>query len=184
MSRMSQERSARQVLLAIPTGKQHRNRPRTTENVYISNLAWSCIDFEPEELSDRVAEKRVEFYNKQQKTKWDMYQMWMASSYCANVQWNLATHKKQGGMEGQVSRTQQWHKVQFSGHTIRQGDVFRNIADLVKTSCSLNRLLQRMRRCEVIQGCYVLKCQCLNASIDLEENLTILIFDYLSQENS
>ena len=47
VSRMPQERLARQALLAKLTGKRSRGRPRTTLSDYISDLAWSRLAVEP-----------------------------------------------------------------------------------------------------------------------------------------
>ena len=49
---MSQERLARQVLLATPTEKRLRGCPRTRWSDYISDLAWSRLGVEPAELSE------------------------------------------------------------------------------------------------------------------------------------
>jgi len=49
---MTHERLARQVLLAIPTGKQPRGHSRTSWSDYISELAWSHLGVEPEELPE------------------------------------------------------------------------------------------------------------------------------------
>jgi len=43
MSRMSQERLTRQLLLVTSAGKRSRSRPRTRWSDYISNLAWSSL---------------------------------------------------------------------------------------------------------------------------------------------
>jgi len=51
---MSQERLARQVLLATPTGKRPRGRPRTRWSDCISDLAWPRLGAEPAELPEVV----------------------------------------------------------------------------------------------------------------------------------
>ena len=51
MSRMSQDKLARQVLLAAPTGKWPKGGPRTRWSDYISDLAWPRLGVEPAELS-------------------------------------------------------------------------------------------------------------------------------------
>jgi len=52
VSRISQKRSARQVLLAKPKGKRSGGRPRTSWSDYVSDLAWSHLGMEPAELSE------------------------------------------------------------------------------------------------------------------------------------
>jgi len=49
---MSHERLARQVLLAKPTGKRARGRPRTRWSDYICDLAWPRLGVEPAELPE------------------------------------------------------------------------------------------------------------------------------------
>jgi len=49
---MTQERWARQVLLATPTGKQPSGRPRTKWSDYISVCAWSHLAVDPAEPSE------------------------------------------------------------------------------------------------------------------------------------
>jgi len=49
---MSNEKMVRQVLLATPTGKRPRCRPRTRRSDYISDIAWFCLGFEPAEISE------------------------------------------------------------------------------------------------------------------------------------
>ena len=60
VSRISQERLARQVLLATHRGKQPRGLPRTRWCDYISYLAWSRLGVERAELSE-IAVDREEF---------------------------------------------------------------------------------------------------------------------------
>jgi len=48
VSRMSQERLAKHVLLATPTGKRPKDCPKTRGRDYISSLAWSCLAVEPD----------------------------------------------------------------------------------------------------------------------------------------
>jgi len=50
VTRMSQERLAKQVLLAKPTGKYSRSRPRTRWPDYISDLTWSRLGVDPGKL--------------------------------------------------------------------------------------------------------------------------------------
>jgi len=52
VSRMSQERLSRLVLLAKPTGKRLRCRPRPRWSNCISDLVWSHLGVEPAELSE------------------------------------------------------------------------------------------------------------------------------------
>ena len=59
VTRMSQERLARQVLLATPAGKRPRGRPRTRWRDYISDLAWSSLGVEPAELSEIAVDREV-----------------------------------------------------------------------------------------------------------------------------
>jgi len=59
VSRMSQERVARHVLLATPPGKRSRGRPRARWNDYISDLAWSRLDVEPAKLSEIAVDREV-----------------------------------------------------------------------------------------------------------------------------
>jgi len=49
---MPSERLVKQVLLAKPTGKRPRCRPRTSWIDYIFDLAWSRVGVEPAELSE------------------------------------------------------------------------------------------------------------------------------------
>jgi len=49
---MSQERLARQVLLATHTGKRPRVRSRTRWRVYISKLTWSHFGVQPAEVAE------------------------------------------------------------------------------------------------------------------------------------
>ena len=57
--RMPQERLARQVLQAIPTGKRPRGRPKTRWCHHISDLAWSCRDAGPAELPEIAVDREV-----------------------------------------------------------------------------------------------------------------------------
>jgi len=52
LSKMPRESLARQVLLAIPTGKGPIGRPRTRWSEYISDLAWTRLGTEPAEISE------------------------------------------------------------------------------------------------------------------------------------
>jgi len=56
VSRTSQERLTRQVLLATPTGKRPRGRPTTRWSDYISDLSWSRFVVEPAELCENAVE--------------------------------------------------------------------------------------------------------------------------------
>jgi len=58
---MSHESLARQVLLATPTGKRPKNRPRTRWSDYISDLARSPLGVEPAELYIRLL-KTVRYF--------------------------------------------------------------------------------------------------------------------------
>jgi len=49
----------RQVLLAKPTGKRPRCRPRTSWINYISDLAWSRLGVEQAELSEIAVDREV-----------------------------------------------------------------------------------------------------------------------------
>jgi len=60
VSRMPQQRLARGVLLAKPTGKRLRCRPRTRWSDYISDLAWPSFGVEPTELYE-IADSREVF---------------------------------------------------------------------------------------------------------------------------
>jgi len=57
---MSQERLAKQVLLATPTGKRPRGQPKTMWCDYISDLAWSRPGAESAELLE-IAENLEAF---------------------------------------------------------------------------------------------------------------------------
>ena len=57
--RMSQERLSRQALLAKPSGKRPRGRPRPRWSNYISDLAWSRLGVEPAELSEIAVDREV-----------------------------------------------------------------------------------------------------------------------------
>ena len=59
MSGISHERLARQVLLARPTGKRPRGRPKTRWSDYISDLAWSRLGVEPAELPEITVDREV-----------------------------------------------------------------------------------------------------------------------------
>jgi len=62
VSRMSQERLARQVLLAAQTGKQPRGRQRTRWCDYISVLAWFHLGVEPAELQGIAENRDVQYF--------------------------------------------------------------------------------------------------------------------------
>jgi len=59
VSRMPHKRLARQVLLAKPTGKRPRGRPRISWSDYITDLAWSRLVVEPTELCEIVVDREV-----------------------------------------------------------------------------------------------------------------------------
>ena len=59
VTRMPQKRWARQVLLATPTGKQPRGRPRTRWCDYISDPAWSRLGVKPAKLSEITGNRQV-----------------------------------------------------------------------------------------------------------------------------
>ena len=59
VSRMSQEKLARQVLLSTPMGKRPEDRTSTRWRYYISNFAWSRIGMDPAELSEIVVDCEV-----------------------------------------------------------------------------------------------------------------------------
>ena len=59
VSRMSQDWSARHVLLAKPTGKRPRGRPMTRRSDDISGLVWSCLSVETPELTEIVVGREV-----------------------------------------------------------------------------------------------------------------------------
>jgi len=59
VSRISQERLARQVLLATHRGKQPRGLPRTRWRDYISGLAWSCLGVGRGDLSEIAVDREV-----------------------------------------------------------------------------------------------------------------------------
>ena len=59
VTKMSQEKSVRQVLLATHTGKWPRGRPRTRGRDYISDLAWPRPDVDPAELSEIAVNREV-----------------------------------------------------------------------------------------------------------------------------
>jgi len=61
VSRMLQERLARQVLLATPTGKRPRGRPKTRWPDYIPDLAWSRHGVEPGKLRLLLIVRHVRF---------------------------------------------------------------------------------------------------------------------------
>ena len=48
-----------QVLLALPTGKRLRVRPRTRWSDYISDFSWSRLSVEPAELSEIAVDREV-----------------------------------------------------------------------------------------------------------------------------
>jgi len=48
-----------QVLLAPPTGKRLRVRPRTRWSDYISDFSWSRLSVEPAELSEIAVDREV-----------------------------------------------------------------------------------------------------------------------------
>jgi len=56
---MPNGRVVRRALRAKPTGKRHRYCPRARWSNYISDLAWSCLDVEPAELSEIAVERDV-----------------------------------------------------------------------------------------------------------------------------
>jgi len=56
---MRHERLVRQILLATPTEKGPRCRPRTRWSDYISDLAWSRLGVEPAELSEMPVDCEV-----------------------------------------------------------------------------------------------------------------------------
>ena len=60
LTTISQKILARQILLAAPTAKRPRSRPRTGLRDYISHLAWSHLGVESTELSD-IAENHEVF---------------------------------------------------------------------------------------------------------------------------
>ena len=55
---MSQGRSVRQIL-ATPTRKRPRCRPKTSWNDYISIVYWSRLGVEPAELSEIAVDREV-----------------------------------------------------------------------------------------------------------------------------
>jgi len=57
---MPQERLSKQILLATPTGKRPRGRPRIMWREYISNFSWSRLGVEPAEQSE-IAENTEVF---------------------------------------------------------------------------------------------------------------------------
>jgi len=59
MSRIFQERLARQVLLATTTGKQLRGRRRTRRHDYISDLTWAHLGVDREELFEIAVDRKV-----------------------------------------------------------------------------------------------------------------------------
>ena len=59
VSKMRQERSARQVLLATPAGKWPRRRPRTRWNDYISNVALPRLGVKPAKLFGFAVDNEV-----------------------------------------------------------------------------------------------------------------------------
>ena len=59
VSRKSQERLARHVLVGKPAGKRPRGRPRKRWSDYISDLAWSRLGVQPAELSEIAADREV-----------------------------------------------------------------------------------------------------------------------------
>jgi len=59
VTRMPQERLARQVLPAILKGMRTRSRPWIRWSDYISDLAWSCIGIEPEELLEIAVDREA-----------------------------------------------------------------------------------------------------------------------------
>jgi len=59
LSRMLQERLARQVLLATPMGKWPGDRPRTRWSDCISDRAWSHLGVEPAQLFDIAVDCEV-----------------------------------------------------------------------------------------------------------------------------
>jgi len=56
---MPNERLVRQALLAKPTGKRPRCRPRPRLSTCISDLAWSRLGVEPAELSEIAVDHEV-----------------------------------------------------------------------------------------------------------------------------
>jgi len=58
VTRMLQERLARQVLVATPNGEQP-GRPRARCSDYISDLAWSSLGVEPAELSEIAVDRDI-----------------------------------------------------------------------------------------------------------------------------
>jgi len=56
---MPNGRVVRQALLAKPTGKRLRCRPRPRWSDYISDLAWFRLDVEPAELFEIAVDREV-----------------------------------------------------------------------------------------------------------------------------
>jgi len=56
---MPHKRLVRQVLLAKPTGKPPKCRPRTRWRDFITDLAWSSLGMEPAELSEIAVDRQV-----------------------------------------------------------------------------------------------------------------------------
>ena len=50
MTRMSQERTAKQLMDAFPSGKRPSGRPRTRWRNYVEDLAWFRLGIPPTEL--------------------------------------------------------------------------------------------------------------------------------------
>ena len=50
VTRMSHERTAKQLMDALPSGKRPRGRPRTRWQNYVEDLAWSRLGIPPAKL--------------------------------------------------------------------------------------------------------------------------------------
>ena len=50
VSRMIRQRTAKQLMNALPSGKRPRGRPRTRWRNYVKDLAWSRLEIPPAEL--------------------------------------------------------------------------------------------------------------------------------------
>jgi len=59
VSRMSQERLVRHVLLDAPMGKWPRGCPRASWSDYISDLAWYRLSVEPAKLSEIAVDREA-----------------------------------------------------------------------------------------------------------------------------
>ena len=59
LSQTPRKKLSRLVLLATPTGKRPKGRPRTRWNDYISDFAWSSLGAEPVQISEIAVDREA-----------------------------------------------------------------------------------------------------------------------------